>query len=79
MKDMARVLSLSGMTVLDSPDSGLKEMDPRPLEDAEGTRQEQGRISQRAATSPPLRRQPRVAFLCGAARLHTARFHPGRE
>jgi len=32
MKDVARVLDLSGMTVLDLPDSGLKEMDPRDIE-----------------------------------------------
>jgi LmbE family N-acetylglucosaminyl deacetylase len=32
MLDVARVLDLSGMTVLDLPDSGLKEMDPREIE-----------------------------------------------
>jgi LmbE family N-acetylglucosaminyl deacetylase len=32
MWEMARVLDLSGMTVLDLPDSGLKEMDPRDIE-----------------------------------------------
>ncbi len=32
MLDVARVLELSGMTVLDLPDSGLKEMDPREIE-----------------------------------------------
>jgi LmbE family N-acetylglucosaminyl deacetylase len=32
MQDVARVLDLSGMTVLDLPDSGLKEMDPRDIE-----------------------------------------------
>ncbi|RJP75249.1 MAG: PIG-L family deacetylase [Candidatus Zixiibacteriota bacterium] len=34
MQDVARVLDLSGMTILDFPDSGLKEVDPRELEDA---------------------------------------------
>jgi LmbE family N-acetylglucosaminyl deacetylase len=34
MQDVARVLDLSGMTVLDLPDSGLKEMDPREIERA---------------------------------------------
>ena len=40
MKDVARVLDLSGMTVLDLPDSGLKEMDPREIEQvvAQGVR-----------------------------------------
>jgi len=33
MQCVARVLDLSGMTVLDLPDSGLKEMDPRQIED----------------------------------------------
>ncbi|MCW5898577.1 MAG: PIG-L family deacetylase [Flavobacteriales bacterium] len=32
MQDVARVLGLSSMTVLDHPDSGLKELDPRMLE-----------------------------------------------
>ena len=32
MLDVAQVLDLSGMTVLDLPDSGLKEMDPREIE-----------------------------------------------
>jgi N-acetylglucosamine malate deacetylase 2 len=32
MLDMARTLDLTGMTVLDLPDSGLKEMDPRKIE-----------------------------------------------
>ena len=32
MQDVAHVLDLSGMTVLDLPDSGLKEMDPRDIE-----------------------------------------------
>jgi LmbE family N-acetylglucosaminyl deacetylase len=32
MLDVARVLDLSSMTVLDLPDSGLKEMDPRAIE-----------------------------------------------
>jgi len=32
MQDVARVLNLSGMTILDLPDSGLKEMDPRDIE-----------------------------------------------
>jgi LmbE family N-acetylglucosaminyl deacetylase len=32
MKAVERVLDLSGMTVLDLPDSGLKEMDPRDIE-----------------------------------------------
>lgn len=31
MKQMAEVLKLTGMTVLDLPDSGLKEMDPREI------------------------------------------------
>jgi LmbE family N-acetylglucosaminyl deacetylase len=34
MQDVARVLDLSGMTVLDLPDSGLKEKDPRDIEKA---------------------------------------------
>ena len=34
MEAMARVYDLSGMTVLDFPDSGLKELDPRELERA---------------------------------------------
>lgn len=34
MLKVAEVLDLSGMTVLDLPDSGLKEMDPREIEDA---------------------------------------------
>lgn len=32
MLDVEKVLDLSGMTVLDLPDSGLKEMDPRDIE-----------------------------------------------
>lgn len=32
MLDVAKVLNLTGMTVLDLPDSGLKEMDPRDIE-----------------------------------------------
>jgi LmbE family N-acetylglucosaminyl deacetylase len=32
MEDMAGVLDLSSLTVLDLPDSGLKEMDPREIE-----------------------------------------------
>ncbi len=32
MLDVAKVLNLTGMTVLDLPDSGLKEMDPREIE-----------------------------------------------
>ncbi len=32
MLDVAKVLNLSGMNVLDLPDSGLKEMDPRDIE-----------------------------------------------
>lgn len=32
MDSVAKVLDLSGMTVLDLPDSGLKEMDPREIE-----------------------------------------------
>jgi LmbE family N-acetylglucosaminyl deacetylase len=32
MLNVAQVLDLSGMTVLDLPDSGLKEMDPRDIE-----------------------------------------------
>jgi LmbE family N-acetylglucosaminyl deacetylase len=32
MDDVAGVLDLTGMTVLDLPDSGLKEMDPREIE-----------------------------------------------
>lgn len=34
MLDVEKVLDLSGMTVLDLPDSGLKEMDPRDIEAA---------------------------------------------
>ncbi len=34
MEDVARVLGLSDLTVLDFPDSGLKELDPRDLETA---------------------------------------------
>ena len=34
MEDVSRVLDLSGMTVLDLPDSQLKEIDPREIEDA---------------------------------------------
>ncbi len=34
MKSMARELDLSSLTVLDLPDSGLKEMDPRVIETA---------------------------------------------
>jgi LmbE family N-acetylglucosaminyl deacetylase len=34
MLDVAQVLDLTGMTVLDLPDSGLKEMDPREIEAA---------------------------------------------
>lgn len=34
MLDVAKVLDLSGMTVLDLPDSGLSEMDPRIIERA---------------------------------------------
>ncbi len=33
MQEVEQVLDLSGMTVLDLPDSGLKEMDPRRIED----------------------------------------------
>jgi N-acetylglucosamine malate deacetylase 2 len=32
MLEVKKVLNLSGMTVLDLPDSGLKEMDPRDIE-----------------------------------------------
>ena len=32
MKTVARVLDLSSLTVLDLPDSGLKELDPRDIE-----------------------------------------------
>ena len=32
MLDVAKILGLNGMTVLDLPDSGLKEMDPREIE-----------------------------------------------
>jgi LmbE family N-acetylglucosaminyl deacetylase len=32
MQEVARTLDLSGMTILDLPDSGLKEMDPRDIE-----------------------------------------------
>lgn len=32
MLDVAKVLNLTGMTVLDLPDSGMKEMDPRDIE-----------------------------------------------
>jgi LmbE family N-acetylglucosaminyl deacetylase len=34
MLDVEKVLNLSGMTVLDMPDSGLKELDPRIIEEA---------------------------------------------
>src|SRR5688500_7528198 len=34
MLDVAKVLKFRGMTVLDLPDSGLKEMDPRDIEKA---------------------------------------------
>jgi len=34
MQNVARVLDLTGMTVLDLPDSGLREMDPRDIEQA---------------------------------------------
>jgi len=34
MRDVEQVLDLSGLTVLDFPDSGLKECDPRELEQA---------------------------------------------
>jgi LmbE family N-acetylglucosaminyl deacetylase len=34
MLDVAKTLDLTGMTVLDLPDSGLKEMDPREIETA---------------------------------------------
>ncbi len=34
MLNVAKTLDLSGMTVLDLPDSGLKEMDPREIENA---------------------------------------------
>jgi|SRR4030095_109189 len=34
MLNVAKVLDLNGMTVLDLPDSGLKEMDPREIEKA---------------------------------------------
>jgi LmbE family N-acetylglucosaminyl deacetylase len=37
MDNVAKVLDLSGMTVLDLPDSGLKEMDPREIEGVVGT------------------------------------------
>lgn len=33
LEQVAAVLALSGLTVLDLPDSGLKEMDPREIED----------------------------------------------
>ena len=33
MEDAAKVLDLNGVTVLDFPDSGLKELDPRDLEE----------------------------------------------
>jgi LmbE family N-acetylglucosaminyl deacetylase len=32
MQEVAKVLDLSGMTILDLPDSGLKDMDPREIE-----------------------------------------------
>ncbi len=32
MRAVEKTLGLSGMTVLDLPDSGLKEMDPRDIE-----------------------------------------------
>ena len=34
MQDVAKVLDLSGMEILDFPDSGLKEADPRELEES---------------------------------------------
>jgi LmbE family N-acetylglucosaminyl deacetylase len=34
MERMAKVLDLSGMSILDFPDSGLEELDPRELEEA---------------------------------------------
>ncbi|MFC1538560.1 PIG-L deacetylase family protein [Candidatus Latescibacterota bacterium] len=34
MREVQKVLGLSGMTVLDFPDSGLKELDPRIIENA---------------------------------------------
>ncbi|MBN1301499.1 MAG: PIG-L family deacetylase [Melioribacteraceae bacterium] len=33
MYDVSKILKLTGMTVLDLPDSGLKEMDPREIEE----------------------------------------------
>jgi len=36
MREVARVLGLSDLTVLDLPDSGLKELDPRTIEAAVG-------------------------------------------
>jgi LmbE family N-acetylglucosaminyl deacetylase len=33
MRDVAKVLGLADLTVLDMPDSGLKELDPRQIED----------------------------------------------
>jgi LmbE family N-acetylglucosaminyl deacetylase len=36
MQNVAKVLDLSGMTILDLPDSGLKEMDPRDIEKVVG-------------------------------------------
>src|SRR5512143_3780300 len=34
MQNVAKAIDLSGLTVLDFPDSGLKEMDPRDIENA---------------------------------------------
>ncbi len=34
MQDVAKTIDLTGMTILDLPDSGLKEMDPRQIETA---------------------------------------------
>jgi LmbE family N-acetylglucosaminyl deacetylase len=38
MQEVARVLGLAGLTVLDFPDGGLEELDPRALEDAVAAR-----------------------------------------
>ena len=52
MLNVARVLDLTGMTVLDLPDSGLKEMDPRQIEEA--IRQEIKRIQPNVVVTYPV-------------------------
>jgi len=52
ISNVARVLDLSGMTVLDFPDSGLKEVDPRELEDV--VRKEIERIEPQVLVTYPV-------------------------